>query len=358
MRRHLEHVDRQLDVHVALDAAPAHRVGELLGRLGDHRVAVVIEPIDQRPDRRVFLVLEQRSVVERPDQPSLRAEKVEQPLVIYVELQAASGRIEVGAVNEYRNTFFWIEEHGYSGEIEISRYCHVREISRQARRDAGPGPVILIGIGSNLAAAGFASPLDTAAASVARFSSVGIAVLRRSRWYTSQPVPPSDQPWYVNGVAAVETALAPIALLDALLALEAGFGRRRSVPNAARTLDLDLLDYDGTRCIGERLVLPHPRLHERRFVLAPLAEIAPQWRHPRLGKTAAELLAALPRGEQPVRALARCGGRSGLLVAPPHWFRRAIGFYRAHGEFIVIDPADRYKAAPARCATACEASSR
>jgi len=164
--------------------------------------------------------------------------------------------------------------------------------------------VILIGIGSNLAAAGFASPLEIAAASVARLSRIGIEVRCRSRWYTSQPVPPSDQPWYVNGVAAVETALAPMALLEALLAVEAGFGRRRSVPDAARTLDLDLLDYEGTQCVGDRLVLPHPRLHERRFVLAPLAEIAPQWRHPRSGKTAAELLAALPPGQQPVQALA------------------------------------------------------
>ena len=78
--------------------------------------------------------------------------------------------------------------------------------------------MILIGVGSNLAAPGFASPSDTAAAALERLPAAGIAVRQRSRWYTSRPVPPSDQPWYVNGVVAVETALAPLALLEALVA--------------------------------------------------------------------------------------------------------------------------------------------
>lgn len=162
--------------------------------------------------------------------------------------------------------------------------------------------MILIGIGSNLAAPRFASPQETATAAVAQLPAIGVAVVRQSRWYLSQPLPPSDQPWYVNGVAAVETPLAPAALLRQLLALETRFARCRGEPNAARTLDLDLLDYHGRQCATRRLVLPHPRLHERRFVLAPLAEIAPGWRHSRLGLTAAELLARLPPG-QPVRAL-------------------------------------------------------
>lgn len=162
--------------------------------------------------------------------------------------------------------------------------------------------MILIGIGSNLAAPGFASPRQTAAAALSRLPAIGVAVVRRSRWYQSQPVPPSDQPWYVNAVARVETGLDPAALLAALMALESSCGRRRGAPNAARTLDLDLLDYDGRESATGFLVLPHPRLHERRFVLGPLCEIAPDWRHPRLGFTATELLDRLPPG-QPIRAL-------------------------------------------------------
>jgi 2-amino-4-hydroxy-6-hydroxymethyldihydropteridine diphosphokinase len=162
--------------------------------------------------------------------------------------------------------------------------------------------MIVIGIGSNLAAPPFATPRHTAAAAVERLSALGIAVMRRSHWYLSEPVPPSDQPWYVNAVAIVETRLAPLVLLDALLSLEARFGRRRGARNAARTLDLDLLDYNGLRFATPRLLLPHPRVAERRFVLAPLAEIAPGWRHPRLGHRAADLLARLPPG-QGLRAL-------------------------------------------------------
>jgi 2-amino-4-hydroxy-6-hydroxymethyldihydropteridine diphosphokinase len=166
--------------------------------------------------------------------------------------------------------------------------------------------VILVGIGSNLAAPRFGSPQDTASAALAQLPALGIAVVRCSRWYLSQPVPPSDQPWYVNAVALVETRLAPAALLTSLLAIEDRFGRRRGAPNAARTLDLDLLDYDGRQSTAQRLTLPHPRLHERRFVLAPLAEVAPHWQHPRLAMTASDLLRHLPPG-QPVRALGDSG---------------------------------------------------
>lgn len=157
--------------------------------------------------------------------------------------------------------------------------------------------MILIGVGSNLASAQYATPIETAAAAVVALPSIGVQVLARSAWYLSEPVPVSDQPWFVNAVASIATALDPSTLLDRLLALETRFGRIRSLPNADRTLDLDLLDYEGSRLESKRLVLPHPRLHQRRFVLAPLCELAPEWRHPILGLTAAALLARLPAGQ-------------------------------------------------------------
>jgi 2-amino-4-hydroxy-6-hydroxymethyldihydropteridine diphosphokinase len=160
--------------------------------------------------------------------------------------------------------------------------------------------MILVGIGSNLAGAGYKSPLQTAAAALDELPKIGIEVLRRSQWYLSEPVPVSDQPWFVNGVIAANTEFGPEPLLERLLDLETRFGRVRGERNAARTLDLDLLDYHGRLRATERLALPHPRLHERRFVLAPLCEIAPQWRHARLDLTAEELLARLPAG-QPIR---------------------------------------------------------
>ncbi len=121
----------------------------------------------------------------------------------------------------------------------------------------------------------------------------GLRLMALSRWWESAPIPPiPGAPWFVNGVARLAGEMPPEALLAALHAIEARFDRARPYPNAPRTLDLDLLAMGDLRCEG-RLMLPHPRMHLRQFVLRPLLEVAPGWQHPLLGDAAA-LLAALP----------------------------------------------------------------
>lgn len=159
---------------------------------------------------------------------------------------------------------------------------------------------ILIGLGGNLSAPGFGSPLAGLRAALDRLSEHGIRTLRLSDWYRSAPVPPSDQPWFVNGVAAVATDLPPPALLARMLAVEVSLGRQRLSDTTARTVDLDLLAYgdmvgDWTASADLPSVsLPHPRLAERAFVLVPLADVAPDWRHPVSRRSVREMLAALP----------------------------------------------------------------
>ena len=170
--------------------------------------------------------------------------------------------------------------------------------------------MILIGIGANLPHPEFGAPRDTCEAALNCLSQAGIAVGKRSRWYESAPVPASDQPWFVNGVALLEVELTPADLIERLHAVEARFGRVRQAVNAARLLDLDLLAYgERVSAPGESPILPHPRLAERAFVVLPLAELVPDWRHPVSGLTALELAQRLP-SDQAARPLVAVGNRS------------------------------------------------
>lgn len=155
--------------------------------------------------------------------------------------------------------------------------------------------MIFIGVGANLPSPRHGPPRATCGAALAAMAEAGLTIRRRSRWYRSAPLPASRQPWFVNGVAEVETALSPPQALDALLAIEARFGRRRRARNEPRIVDLDLLDYDAmVTGPGDGVELPHPRMHERPFVLLPLAELVRHWRHPATGTGIAELIKALP----------------------------------------------------------------
>ena len=164
---------------------------------------------------------------------------------------------------------------------------------------ASGNETILIALGANLPSPRFGAPRATLEAALATIAAKGVRILRRSSWWESEPVPASDQPWYVNGVAAVATALEPVALLRLLHGVEAEFGRIRGARNEARLLDLDLLAYGDRRREGpEPPLLPHPRLADRAFVLLPLAEVAPDWRHPVSQETVRQLIARLPAGQK------------------------------------------------------------
>ncbi|MDR3435164.1 2-amino-4-hydroxy-6-hydroxymethyldihydropteridine diphosphokinase [Telmatospirillum sp.] len=154
--------------------------------------------------------------------------------------------------------------------------------------------LILVGLGANLPSA-VGTPRQTLEAALARMGVEGLEVVRRSRFWRTRPVPISDQPWFVNAVAAIETKLPPDGLLDVLHRIESSFGRVRSVVNAPRVLDLDLLAYDRVVLdVPPRPLVPHPRMSDRAFVLLPMAEVAPLWRHPVTGDALAEMIARLP----------------------------------------------------------------
>lgn len=167
--------------------------------------------------------------------------------------------------------------------------------------------MILVAIGSNLPGPDGFTPLETCQWAVRRLAALpGLRLDAVSQWYVTRPMPPSGQPPYVNAVArlAVEPDAAepdPAVLLAALQAIEAEAGRVRGEPNAARTLDLDIVAMGGMVRTAPDPVLPHPRAHLRAFVLVPLLDVAAGWIHPVEGVEARELLRRLP--DQGIRLL-------------------------------------------------------
>lgn len=173
-------------------------------------------------------------------------------------------------------------------------------------------PLHLVALGANLdSPAG--GPRDTLDAAVVAFADRGLDVVARSRWFRTPAYPPGSGPEFVNGAVVLRSGLGPEAVLAELHAVEAALGRDRRRRWAPRACDLDLLA-SGDRVLPDAatvrawmdlagddrlavplgLLLPHPRLHERGFVLAPLADVAPDWRHPLTGMSVAAMLAALP----------------------------------------------------------------
>lgn len=133
-------------------------------------------------------------------------------------------------------------------------------------------------------------------AAIERLSEAG-TVTAVSGLYETEPVDFQDQPWFLNCVVALETVKTPRELLTHALAIEKGMGRRRTRGKGPRTIDIDILLFGDWVIDEPGLKVPHPAMHERRFVLAPLLEIAPGVLHPAIKKTARELLAALPAGQ-------------------------------------------------------------
>jgi len=159
----------------------------------------------------------------------------------------------------------------------------------RSTKPAARARLALLGLGSNVGDR--RAHIEAALDEISRVA----PILATSSFYRTDPMGFARQPAFWNLVAAIAWKGGPARLLALAKRVERAVGRTPSFRNGPREIDVDILDLEGTRRTGADPILPHPRLGERRFVLAPLAELAPGWRHPETGESAAKLLRALPR---------------------------------------------------------------
>lgn len=159
--------------------------------------------------------------------------------------------------------------------------------------------MILISFGANLPS-DYGTPADTLLAAYDALKANGVQIIKKSRIWLTAPVPfDPDQDWYHNSVAQIETTLSAHDLLNLMLKIEEEFGRVRTIKNAPRLLDLDLIAYnDEVIKDGERLIVPHARCHERLFVLKPLQDISNNWNHPVMDQSVTGMLENIPKDQQ------------------------------------------------------------
>ena len=155
--------------------------------------------------------------------------------------------------------------------------------------------IIIIGVGGNIYSENGCHPIEVCKTAIDTLVEYSIKVEKQSKWYSSEPIPKSDQPDFFNCVILATTKLNEYDVLKSLHQIENKFGRKRNLINEARTIDLDLIDYSSKVLQNNIITIPHPRAHLRKFVMGPLSEIYPNWIHPIFNKNIDSLFIKLDK---------------------------------------------------------------